>query len=116
MRLTDAIHLHLDGLDRRDDPMFTHRSIGNSVSCGLWVRGFRSSDSYRCLIPSSISSRGIMYAANRDRYGEQIPPRLAHEANIITDRNDKSQEGAGPNYDGEISISKIGRASCRERV
>jgi len=40
MELTDALNLRFNGPDGRDDLMFTHDSIGNSVSCRIAVRGF----------------------------------------------------------------------------
>jgi len=40
MQLTDALNIHFPGPDDRDDLMFTHDSIGNSVSCRIIVRGF----------------------------------------------------------------------------
>ena len=40
MNLTDALNVRFDGPDGRDDLMFTHDSIGNSVSCRMEVRGF----------------------------------------------------------------------------
>ena len=40
MSLTDALNIRFDGPDGRDDLMFTHDNIGNSVSCRIAVRGF----------------------------------------------------------------------------
>ena len=40
MQLTDALNICFDGPDGRDDLMFTHDSIGNSVSCRIAVSEF----------------------------------------------------------------------------
>lgn len=46
MKLTDAMGLHFDGLDGRDDDMFENEGVGTSVSCRIHVRRFYDSNSY----------------------------------------------------------------------
>jgi len=44
IRLTDAMNLHFDGPDDRDDPMFEDGNIGNSVTFRIRVREFCDSN------------------------------------------------------------------------
>lgn len=41
IKLTDAMNIHFDGPDGRDDPMFTDDNVGNSVSCRIAFQGCR---------------------------------------------------------------------------
>ena len=71
IKLTDAVDLHFNGLDGRDDPMFTHESIGNFVQlCLMNVRGFCDGISVaiqsHCLISSGDARAS--HPTNKDRY------------------------------------------------
>ena len=64
MKLTDIKNQCFSSLDRRDDLMFTHDRIGNSVSCRMSVRVFYDGDSYRYSIHYSTSLKGTLRATN----------------------------------------------------
>ena len=82
IKLIDAINLCFGGLDGRDDLMFTQGGIGNSVSCRLYVCGFRGGDYIVAQSPTClISSMGTAHGTNRDRYVQLISLRSARGLN-----------------------------------
>ena len=72
MKLTDAMNLHFDGPDGRDDPMFTQEGIGNSILFRVQVRGFYGGNSVVTQSPCFISLSDGPRAANRQQYVQLI--------------------------------------------
>jgi len=69
IKLSDAMNLRFNGPDGRDQPMFTHESIGNSVSCRMEFAG-------RC----AYSKSGQIVTKNHKKSRDPITrKKLAHE-------------------------------------
>jgi len=101
MSLTDAMNRHFDGLDGRDDPMFTDESIRNSVSCRIDVRGF--CDNIFCHRSTPSFDQLVRYPVDtKPRQVPLIDFSVRLRSMPLTDCDDQSQEGASPNRQGEI--------------
>jgi len=84
MNLTDAANIaEFDGPDYRDDLMFTHGGIGNSISCRIEVREFSDGTSIVTDSPRLISSWDTP-RANQGRCGELIFLHLVRGMNAVT--------------------------------
>ena len=64
IRLTDALNVHSDELDQRDDLMFATSDVGTAISCRILVCALYNSD-FNCHSVLAVSSKGFSRTINR---------------------------------------------------